>query len=442
MTPPQQPPPPDRQGPFPGYGGAVPPPNGQGSFPGYGAAMPGGAVPRPDGQGSFPGYGAAMPGGAVPPSNWSPPRPRRQRSPWLWPMVTLGAVVVVAAAVLVPLALSRHGAVAASAPATGPTSPAPPTAIQPYTPPSDGTGWSTRPMNQPMPVPDLFSATDPCAWIADVLPRLKSAVHATGKVDEGGDGCHVYLAGGDIAQLITSGPYTAVDDPTQFVRPASVDGMDGREFAFSGQGQGECAVTVNYRAFTSTEVNVWNPDRTRDATGRAARCRTALTVQGIIVKRFVPLTGGTPYPMPQRPAAAAVSGQAACQLVETGAVGYSDIEDQHPVSGSTSLGSTCRYTGDAGRVDILATSAPTTLSAFPHQLPGSRIGADTLGPVAIRVERTPMDCADEIGLPTGQVLAITYRPNPKDTYLGPLACHIVQTVSATAMALLADKSAG
>lgn len=360
-------------------------------------------------------------------------------------MVTLGAVVVAAVAVLVPLALHGHGGdmLSASESTTAGHSQAPsgPATIQPYTPPSDGSGWSTQPLDQPEPVPDLFSASDPCAWVPTILPQLKAQVQATGKLDEGGDGCHVYLPHGDIVQIFTMGPYIALTDEASQEKPITIAGLEAREFTLAGADTGSCAVDINSRSFDMTEVDTWNPNKSLDATDRATRCHESETVAQIIAHRFVPLAGGTPASTLQQPTPAVFASQTACQLVQTGDAGYTDIEDQHPTKATTSQGSTCRYTDGSNSVTVLVTNSPTTLDSL-HQLPGSVITERKLGPMTARTEQTPMACAEEIALPTGQAMVITYQASPKYSYLAPAACYEAQAVGASAMAYLTDKSAG
>jgi hypothetical protein len=275
------------------------------------------------------------------------------------------------------------------------------------------------------------------------MPQFRTQLRATGTVTVSGDGCHVNLAGGDILQIFTVGPYINLTDPADFMQPLTIDGLQARTFAFTGTGHGECAIDINYRAFDSTEINAWNPDKALDATGRAARCHESETAAQDIVKQFVPLAGGTPAATVQVPVAAAVTGQTACQIVQSGSTGFTDIEDQNPVKGSNFLGSTCRYTDPGGSLAVVVTSSPTPLASLPSQLPGSVITQRKLGPLSARTEQTPTACAEEVGLPTGQTLAITYQPKLAGAaWLAPGACYAAQAVAASAMADLVDESGG
>jgi hypothetical protein len=227
------------------------------------------------------GWPSARPG-------WPPPRRRRV---WMWLVPAI--VVVVAAAVAIPLA-SSHGS-ALFTPGRGPAVAAG-ASFQPYAAPADGAGYSTQPLDQPTPLPGLRSA-DPCSWLPQVMPQLRTALDATGYAARA-DACHVILPSGEDIQIIVLGPYTEDLDAVRFMRPSTVDGLQGREFANSDQGSGECAVSVNVRAVLALDINSWNTDpaANNNATRRATSCRHAEQTADIIVRRFVPLVHGTPFP--------------------------------------------------------------------------------------------------------------------------------------------------
>jgi hypothetical protein len=272
------------------------------------------------------------------------------------------------------------------------------------------------------------------------MPQLRTALDATGYAARA-DACHVILPSGEDIQIIVLGPYTEDLDAVRFMRPSTVDGLQGREFANSDQGSGECAVSVNVRAVSDLDINSWNTDpaANNNATHRATSCRHAEQTADIIVRRFVPLVHGTPFPGAlQQPTATALAGMSACDAATTDAAFYADyLDDRKPIAGSTPLGSTCRYTGKPGTISVILTSAAVPLARFPTQLPHSVVTDGALGVLAARSEHTPDACTEAIQLPTGQVLALTYRTTIPE--LRPSVCPATTSSAANAIGELLDR---
>lgn len=410
--------------------------------PGVPQQQPGGYPQQPGwpqpGPGYGPGFGPGGPGFGSGPG-FGPPKRRR---PWLWPVIVV-AVLVVAAGVTVPLVLSHHGTAQAGGSGesqAGGSGSSP--AVAQYQPAPDGSDWSTQPLDQPGPVPDQ-SASDPCGWVTKVVPQFKAQMEATGELESIGSGCEVHLPNGYLVQIDTVGPYGHFDDPADLMQPVTIDGLQGREYALQGMGAGECAIMINSRSYAATTVDIWNRDKSLNATGRTAHCQDAKTAAGIIMKQFAPLAGGTPFSSVQVPTAASVTGKSACQLVPTGAAGFTDIEDQNPKQGQNSVGNTCTYTGEQGTVTAMVTSAPTALSALPHQLRAGVVKQTKFGPIPARTEQTANACALEFDLPTGQALSITYAASPSyQVSEGTAACYAAEAVGAAAMSTALDMSTG
>jgi hypothetical protein len=344
--------------------------------------------------------------------------------------------VVVIVALLVMSAVSMGIAVLTRAPVriggmpisqqTGPAT------IQPYQPPPDGSGYSTLPDDQPTPGPGLESS-DPCTWLNQTLPALQRTLGATHIVPNT-DACHVLLgAGRDDIQVGLDEPYTENLDPVRFMHPATVDGLQAREFAEDSQGNGECQIDVNDRAAFALDVNAWNVDKALDTNGDTrTRCREAEQTADILVRQFVPLAGGTPYPgFPQQPTEALLNGAKVCDVITNGDVFYADyLDDRHPSTGTTALGATCTYTTDQGTVTALLTSQPMVLNRFPVQDTAAVVRPDKIGVLPAVTQQTAHGCTEAIHLGSGQILALTYRPTQQ---FAPSACYAMRAVAAHAL---------
>lgn len=283
----------------------------------------------------------------------------------------------------------------------------------PYHPPADGSGYSLAPTDQPMPVP-LMESPRPCDWLTAVMPQLQQTLGATGHSGEhGGAGCHVSLPGGEDIQIGANGPYAAETDPKTFVRPVTLDGLTGRQYAHVTQGAGECSANVDVRSLAQLELAAWypgDPAKDHDQSQRDARCQQLMQVADIVIHHFVPIAGGTPAPdIEQQPSADEIAGAQPCKI-GAGPVIYADgLDDENPMPGSGPLGTTCQFRGQPGTVTVLLTPSPVPLTAFPPQLPGAQTTQGKLGVLPARTEHKGNACDVAVGLSTGQVLSFQYQ---------------------------------
>ncbi|HEY0637606.1 MAG TPA: hypothetical protein VGD67_08160 [Pseudonocardiaceae bacterium] len=299
--------------------------------------------------------------------------------------------------------------------------------------PPDGSGFSTEPLDQPNPAPGItWAARDKvCDWLT---PDLATAIGATGPAQPGTLGCVVPVTGhaGDTAQIAWTFPFQALHEPTHFARPATVHGLQARQFALHGQGPGECTTQVNTRSAVSLHLVVWNP--TDPAAGdHEARCATALRTAEVLTARYVPLAGGTPYPgTPQQPDPARLAKATACDVVTKGAANLANLDNQPGTPGTEDNGdTTCYHTSPHAE-------AHATLTTRGADRPTREI----IGlPADLRPSTDPTDlaCTMTINLSPDHHLRLTYHitgqpPAGADqSRLLGLACAFVELLAATTL---------
>lgn len=192
--------------------------------------------------------------------------------------------------------------------------------------PTDGTGFSTTPFDQPAPAPDLFwpKLTSTCQWLT---PEIAKAAGGTGKLVPTEAGCDAHLPGTtDVVQIAAAGPYDYLNDTVRFSRPITIAGLQARERSFKEQGKGECAVDADTRSYTTLTLVVWNAVKP-DSGDATKRCAVGRRFMEVIVKKFVPLAGGTPWSRTlQKPGPNAGADKTACDIAGEGVAAYGSMD--------------------------------------------------------------------------------------------------------------------
>lgn len=377
-----------------------------------------------------------------PGSGTRPPDQDSYRGRWWWLAPLL--VLIVVAAVVVPVVLlgGKEGSLSGS-PFAGSTTSLPTSRPSSSSLPSmpvlpDGSGFSSAPLDQPYPVPDFFwpGLRDVCEWIT---PEMARQAGGTGEVRPQEAGCNVVRGGNELVQVSSVGPYDWVMDPARFMRPVTIAGLQAREYAFIGQGQGECSLLVNTRAPVAIQFAAWNPTD-RDGGSFEERCRVVRRVAEVLVRRYVPAAGGTPWHRtPQRPAADVGVDMVACELVDQSAAVEGSTDPRRAATGTDPLGTTCTYEGNDTKLVGLVTDGPDTgLSDVEPRLPDATVTERRLGELPARMEEAGTDCAISVEFAQRRIFTITYHV---EGVLG-LACPTAEVVAANVLTKLIDMSTG
>lgn len=294
-----------------------------------------------------------------------------------------------------------------------------------YPPPADGSGYG-GPIDQPLPVPPSG-----CEWIDDALPALAplKLKYANGT----GSGCQ--FGAGDtsheIIQVHLSGPYSEIGAGTATLEPVEVAGVPGRVYVFDNVDDPTfCSVALDVRAYSAFTVDAFDhADFAPSAPDNRANCELATKAAEILVRRYVPLAGGTPFAdTVQRPDDAVLRTLAPCEFVKNPI--YSPVIEDNPRSGTADFGTTCTYEDSNGALRELVADGADGLAEFPRQRPGGLTTDRTFGDYPAREEQDAEGCVIAIETDSGQVLAVDYASNGSadDT------CQVAGVVLAAAIA--------
>jgi hypothetical protein len=363
----------------------------------------------------------------------------------------LGAFVLAACTTTVHgsgQAMGRPGSggfpVPSSAPASqtsgGVPSSSTPAGLPRYQPLPNNAGYSLQPFDQPQPLPDTQSLIG-CDYLAAFRSGV-AALHPTGTA-VASSGCQLRFAGGEVAQIRATGPYSMVNDITSYLKGATVAGLEARYYSFVSQATSTiCAVEVNTRSLYDLAVDGYNLN---DHGGNFQKhCQLAGAVANALLKTYVPLAGGRPYsPTPQQPSAATLRNATACKIVNAGAVIYAnDLADQNPKAGRSAQGETCDYSSpSSGTVHVLFTTSTGGLAAVPPRS-GTVATSTKDGVLPARTEQTANACTFSVQFRTGQVAQLTYTLSPTLTspFYHAATCLAAQaTMSASLMGLMASQ---
>jgi hypothetical protein len=290
-----------------------------------------------------------------------------------------------------------------------------------YTPPDDGSGYGL-PIDQPMPLPRTSFANVQCDWIDDALPALAplGLKYANGT----GSGCQ--FGSGEpedgIIQVHLAGPYVKIQQSTAMLEPVEVAGIPGRVYVFEPvSDKSFCSVALDIRAYSDFAVDGFDhEDVAADATDNKENCELAKKAADILVRKYVPLAGGTPFPgTEQRADDEKLRELKPCEFVDD--TNYTPVTDEDAETGTTDFGTTCTYADENGTVRELITDGDGGLADLPLQLEDSQATTTTFGDYPARQEQSDEGCVLAIETGDGQVLAIGYtNDDPVDT-----ACQIV-----------------
>lgn len=306
-----------------------------------------------------------------------------------------------------------------------------------YEPPADGSGFATQPMDQPYPLPSSFwrGRQDMCDGITAEVAR---AAGGTGEISSVASGCYIFLGGAELIQVAEGGPYSWVTDPTHFVRPVTIAGLEARERAFTGQGVGECSVVVNTRAPISLMFGAFNAEDPNSG-DREQRCAAARKAAEAVVTRYVPLAGGTPWePTPQQPPAHASEGMTACEIIGDSAAVYGHTSPKSKKAGTDPLGTTCTYTSSSTSLDAFVTDGTVAgLADIETRVEGAAVTDRRLGELPARVEDAGTTCAVLVEFVPQRVFGVTYHVDVPGA-----ACKFAEVVAAVVLTKLVDQSEG
>lgn len=303
-----------------------------------------------------------------------------------------------------------------------------------YRAPKDGSGFSTKLIDQPIPLPSSRwkGWKNQCEW---ATPELLKAIHATGPTTEAYPGCGIPL-GDNTLQFSQLSPYTELGEAMKYLKSVKVAGLEAREYTFNSMGDTECGVEVNTRSFYSWRLYVFRNNHV-DTGDREKRCATARNVAATIAKKYVPLAGGKPWPGPQRPIEAPLSGKSACDITGVNVALYGEISAD-PKPGSGALGSTCTFADRYSTATVLLTNGSDLgLRQVPPQVADARTYGRKLGTLPAREESRGDSCALAVELVPGQLLHVTYHlPAERDGY----ACKYAEVMATVTVGSLIEQS--
>lgn len=280
-----------------------------------------------------------------------------------------------------------------------------------YTPPDDGSGYG-QPIDQPMPLPMTTLAGSGCGWIDDALPSL--APLKLKYANETGSGCQ-FGAGNtshEIIQVHLSGPYSAIEQATAMLEPVEVAGIPGRLYVFEPvEDPTFCSIKLDIRAYAAFTVDGFDhKDFAPSAADNRANCELATKAADILVRKYVPLAGGTPFAgTEQRPDDAALRELEPCEFVRNPI--YTPVIEDDPKSGTADFGTTCTYEDENGALRELITDGTGGLDDFRRQLRNSQVTTLSFGDYPARQEQNDEGCVLAIETGDGQVLAVDYTNN-------------------------------
>ena len=229
-------------------------------------------------------------------------------------------------------------------------------AFSSYTPPADGSGYGQM-IDQPMPLPPTSVRNFECEWMDEALPLLAplNIRYANGTMS----GCQ--MGAGDtsheIIQVRLNGPYKSMSSPTVMLEPVEIAGLHGRKFLLDPpEDPTFCTVELDVGAYAAFTVDAFDHrDFAPSAPDNSGNCELATKAAEILVKRYVPLAGGTPFDgTRQRPDDKDLRALAPCEFVRNPI--YSPVTVDDPKSTEESFGTSCTYEDDNGTLRELMTN--------------------------------------------------------------------------------------
>jgi hypothetical protein len=296
--------------------------------------------------------------------------------------------------------------------------------------PGDASGFSTAPLDQPLPLPTNKGGGEGCGWLESTLPQLRSL--GAVKVESTSSGCQFELDNGQGVQVFLFGPYNRMTQDTALLRPVEIAGIKGRTVAFDGPPVTFCSVELDVRAYASLKVDGYELS-SDEAGDREAHCEIAKRFAEVIAKLYVPLAGGTPWPQTnQKPADDLLAKTEPCEAIRFTDVFYSGISSGRDSGRAdrTELGPTCQYQDGFATATVQIVTGTGGLAQLPKRA-GAQLKESSFGTLPGRTEQTADACLLSVQFGNGQVLQLEFKPKNQRDY--PATCQLAQVVMASAM---------
>jgi len=281
-----------------------------------------------------------------------------------------------------------------------------------YQPPSDGSGFSDQVLDQPLALP-ATQGEGGCGWLDSIKPEMQPL----GLVSTKGvlSGCQFVFPNNKGAQVHAYSPYSWITQDSAVMEPVEIAGIKGRKYAFDPEPVTFCSVNMDVRAYASIAVDAYDVD-SDEAGNRAEHCELAKKVAEVVVKKFVPLAGGTPAQgTVQEPVPDALANADICEIVKFTHANYAGVNAgrEGAQKGETSLGPTCTHEVPYAKVVGMYTNGVGGLEALPPKA-GAEVRNEKFGSLKARYEQTAETCALSVQLGNGQVLQVDFIGKKKE----------------------------
>ncbi|WP_410655317.1 hypothetical protein [Amycolatopsis sp. lyj-112] len=279
-----------------------------------------------------------------------------------------------------------------------------------YDPPADGSGFSDQARDQPLALPVKQGA---CDWLDSIKPDLQPLGLVSAK--EEFSGCQFVFPGNKGAQVHAYGAYSWITQDAAVMEPVEIAGIKGRTYAFDAAPVTFCSVNMDVRAYASIAVDAYDVG-SDEAGNRDEHCALAKKVAEVVVKKFVPLAGGTPAASTvQEPAADALKAADVCEVVKFTHANYAGINSGRAGAqkGESPLGPTCTHEVAYAKAVGMYTTGTGGLEAVPPK-PGADVRTGKFGTLEARFEQTEETCAVSVRLTNGQVVQVDFIGKKKE----------------------------
>ncbi|MFD6068477.1 DUF3558 domain-containing protein [Amycolatopsis lurida] len=301
-----------------------------------------------------------------------------------------------------------------------------------YTPPADGSGFSDQVLDQPLALP-VEQGEEGCDWLESIKPDLQplGLVSTKGTLS----GCQFVFPNNKGAQVHAYSPYSWITQDSPVMEPVEIAGIKGRTYAFDPEPATFCSVNMDVRAYASIAVDAYDVDNDEGGT-RAEHCELAKKVAEVVLKKFVPLAGGTPAPSTvQEPPAEALKNADICEVVKFTHANYAGVNAgrEGAQKGEGPLGPTCTHEVPYAKAVGMYTNGTGGLEAVPPKA-GAEVRNGQFGTLKARFEQTAEACALSVQLSNGQVVQVDFVGKKKEAM--PRTCVSAQLILSVSMLAL------
>ncbi|WP_414939780.1 hypothetical protein [Amycolatopsis sp. cmx-11-51] len=281
-----------------------------------------------------------------------------------------------------------------------------------YDPPADGSGFSDQVLDQPLGLP-AKQGEEGCGWLESIKPDLRPL----GLVSTKGvlSGCQFVFPNNKGAQVHAYSPYSWITQDSPVMEPVEIAGIKGRKYAFDPDPVTFCSVNMDVRAYASIAVDAYDVD-SDEAGVRAEHCELAKKVAEVVLKKFVPLAGGTPPPSTvQEPPTEALENADVCEVVKFTHANYAGVNAgrEGAQKGESPLGPTCAHDVAYAKAVGMYTTGTGGLEAVPPKA-GADVRNGEFGTLKARFEQTEETCAVSVQLTNGQVVQVDFVGKKKE----------------------------